>query len=85
MPSHSHYSGVRVRDTEKNYYSTYGYDASISGNKGANGTVDTSSNTCYAAKTSTSGSTTSHTHTLSGTASIALNVKYTDVIICSKN
>lgn len=26
----------------------------------------------------------SHTHTLSGTATIALNVKYTDVIICAK-
>ena len=33
----------------------------------------------------TTGSSSSHTHTLSGTASIALNVKYTDVIICSKN
>ena len=32
-----------------------------------------------------SGSGSSHTHSLSGTATIALNVKYTDVIICSKN
>ena len=35
--------------------------------------------------TGTTGSSSSHTHTLSGTASIALNVEYTDVIICSKN
>lgn len=31
-----------------------------------------------------SGSSASHTHTLSGKATIALNVKYTDVIICAK-
>lgn len=30
------------------------------------------------------GGSTSHTHTLSGKATIALNVKYTDVIICAK-
>lgn len=30
------------------------------------------------------GGSTSHTHTLSGSAKIALNVKYTDVIICAK-
>jgi hypothetical protein len=31
------------------------------------------------------GSSNSHTHSLSGTASIALNVKYTDIIICAKD
>jgi len=35
--------------------------------------------------TGATGSSSSHTHSLSGTATIALNVKYTDVIICSKN
>ena len=35
--------------------------------------------------TGSTGGSSSHTHTLSGTATIALNVKYTDVIICSKD
>ena len=35
--------------------------------------------------TENTGGSGSHTHSLSGTATIALNVKYTDVIICSKN
>lgn len=35
--------------------------------------------------TGSTGGSSSHTHSLSGTATIALNVKYTDVIICSKN
>ena len=34
--------------------------------------------------TEVAGGSTSHTHTLSGSAKIALNVKYTDVIICAK-
>ena len=34
--------------------------------------------------TYSTGSSASHTHTLSGKATIALNVKYTDVIICAK-
>lgn len=37
------------------------------------------------ARSSSQGSSGSHTHTLSGTAQIALNVKYTDVIICAKD
>ena len=35
--------------------------------------------------TGNTGGSQSHTHSLSGTANIALNVKYTDVIICSKD
>lgn len=35
--------------------------------------------------TGATGGSSSHTHSLSGTATIALNVKYTDVIICAKN
>ena len=35
--------------------------------------------------TNNTGGSGSHTHSLSGTATIALNVKYTDVIICSKD
>lgn len=35
--------------------------------------------------TQSTGGSGSHTHSLSGTATIALNVKYTDVIICQKD
>lgn len=35
--------------------------------------------------TGANGGSGSHTHSLSGTATIALNVKYTDVIICAKD
>lgn len=45
----------------------------------------TNTNYSHTLNTNNTGSSGSHTHTLSGTASIALNVKYTDVIICSKN
>lgn len=38
----------------------------------------------YQVATYSTGSSASHTHTLSGKATIALNVKYTDVIICAK-
>ena len=52
--------------------------------KGASSEVISAYTTSDTSTSSTGGSS-SHTHTLSGTASIALNVKYTDVIICSKN
>ena len=45
----------------------------------------TSAYTTSNTSTSNTGGSSSHTHSLSGTATIALNVKYTDIIICSKN
>ena len=73
MPSHSH---------------------TISRSQWANGSLDTiqhrangkgeATHRCYP-DTGAAGGSSSHTHSLSGAATIALNVKYTDVIICSKN
>ena len=75
MPSHSH---IVTRNVDISNNAAYDV-----GSKDTVGNYDSSNEWNY--KTSSTGSSSSHTHTLSGTASIALNVKYTDVIICSKN
>ena len=72
MPSHSH-------DTTLIYpYSGNTYVYTVNKN-GTNTSQDTH------ISTANTGGSSSHIHSLSGTATIALNVKYTDIIICSKN
>lgn len=78
MPSHKH----KIAHTQSYYYSSTGADALFSTTYSAkdNNYPDAAVNIL-----NNTGSSSSHTHTLSGTASIALNVKYTDVIICKKD
>ena len=76
MPSHSH-----------NHYLNYNTDSSWGAKYYG---IEKDSQKAYRQNGSSdlvlsNGSSSSHTHSLSGTASIALNVKYTDVIICKKN
>lgn len=73
MPSHSH---VQRKGSINN-----NGDITIIAGHSATSTTQSNTNT----STASTGGSGSHTHTLSGTASIALNVKYTDVIICSKD
>lgn len=73
MPKHGHTLNKRPG------YSTLTDVARVASGYPADGSPYT--NTTDIANT---GGSTSHTHTLSGTATIALNVKYTDVIICAK-
>ena len=70
MPSHNH--------TERGC-TAYGKNASVSASEERGGEIATNT------LTANTGSSSSHTHTLAGTATIALNVKYTDVIICAKD
>lgn len=70
MPSHTHKVNLGVNVSEGTTPMSYEIT-----NKG---TVTSTSST------TTTGSSSSHTHSLSGSAQIALNVKYTDVIICAK-
>lgn len=69
MPSHSHTQVVTADMT--------GYALGVQ-------FVSNSRATQYANNTSSVGGSSSHTHALSGTATIALDVKYTNVIICAK-
>ena len=76
MPSHSH-----------NHYLNYNTDSNWAGNyfgieRGGKKAYRQDGNSDLIIS---NGSSNSHTHSLSGTATIALNVKYTNVIICSKN
>lgn len=73
MPKHGHTLNKRPG------YSTLTDVARVASGYPADGSPYT--NTTDIANT---GGSTSHTHTLSGKATIALNVKYTDVIICAK-
>ena len=73
MPKHGHTLNKRPG------YSTLTDVARVASGYPADGSPYTS--TTDIANT---GGSTSHTHTLSGKATIALNVKYTDVIICAK-
>ena len=73
MPKHGHTLNKRPG------YSTVTDVARVASGYPADGSPYT--NTTDIANT---GGSTSHTHTLSGKATIALNVKYTDVIICAK-
>ena len=82
MPSHNH----SVEHTQSYYYNTKGINCIHTTGFRDDGTVeeqykDGAKNTIVL-KT---GSSNSHTHSLSGSASISLAVKYADVIICSKN
>jgi len=72
MPSHSHAITLNVNAGED--FSYYSLDRHAATN-----------NYSYSRTSANTGGSSSHTHTLSGTAIIALNVKYTDVIVCSKN
>ena len=76
MPSHSH-----------NHYLIYNTDSNFAANYYgiAKNTKNAYRETGSSDVVLSNGSSSSHTHKLSGTASIALNVKYTDVIICSKD
>lgn len=76
MPSHKHNYYLNY-NTESNWAANY-YGIEENSKKAFRKNGD--SNLVLS-----SGSSSSHTHSLSGTATIALNVKYTDVIICSKN
>lgn len=69
MPSHNHSVCYNQNSSAINTWSLYKMGG-------------TSSGVVY---TGNAGGSNSHTHSLSGTATIALNVKYTDVIICSKD
>ncbi len=84
MPSHTHYSGMMVQndDAAKAEKAFYGLNTSITSSRRSTGG---SGNTGYAAYTSSTGSSGSHTHSLSGSASVNLAVKYLNVIVCTKN
>lgn len=66
----SHSHSFRIRD---------------SNNTDSNKGISYGENTSGTGSVNNTGGSSSHTHSLSGTATIALNVKYTDVIVCSKD
>lgn len=82
MPTHRHkvvhtqsyyteYHGSNCMNTSE--FQSKGTNSSQYKDKAVNSILDTT------------GSSSAHTHTLAGTATIELNVKYTDVIICAKD
>lgn len=81
MPSHRH----TFPHTSSLYYTTVGAEAFYTIGWRPDGDTDKQYRDGMVNSLNTTGSSNSHTHTLAGTASIALNVKYTDVIICSKS
>ena len=70
MPKHTHKYGRQ--SSNLGYYG------------GGWGALEFTDPDTFGIETVSAGSSSSHTHTLSGSAKIALNVKYTDVIICAK-
>ena len=81
MPSHRH----TFPHTSSLYYTSVGSDAFYTILWRPDGDTDKQYRDKAVSALNTTGSSNSHTHSLAGTASIALNVKYTNVIICSKN
>ena len=66
---------------------THGINTKYQNSGGSSGIpTDTSNNYVSAgAKTAATGGSSSHTHSLSGTATVNLSVKYVDVILCKKD
>lgn len=85
MPSHSHINGTkRIHDAADGIYGVgaSGTDSNVLARQTGSGQPYESDNT------QTIGSSSSHTHSISGSATssaITLNVRYANVIICSKN
>jgi hypothetical protein len=80
MPSHNHLVPIFAANSNR----PYGY-ACLSGAGAYLPNENTDSRGCY---TSSTGSGNSHSHSISGSASssaITLNVRYANIIICSKN
>lgn len=83
MPSHKH----DLTHTQSQLYTTHGYTAFYTTEYKADGGTEGKHwpDAGVSTLVKTTGSSNSHTHSLSGTATIALNVKYADVIICAKD